>query len=95
MVPPPPLRAVLEGLLEDQLLDDPPALHFALAPGAANDGKTWVAVCDKAWLRSGLQALEAAGMAVARIVPERVPAAPGDTPDTASGSLHEIGRAHV
>ena len=84
------LRAVLEGLLEDQLLDDPPALHFALAPGTAKDGKTWVAVCDKAWLRSGLQALEAAGMAVARIVPERVPAAPGDTPDTASGSLHAI-----
>lgn len=67
------LRAVLEGLLEDQLLDDPATLHFALAPGGAPGEATWVAVCDKAWLRDGLQALDAAGLAVARIVPELVP----------------------
>lgn len=28
----PRLRSVLEGLLEDQLLDEPEALHFALPP---------------------------------------------------------------
>ena len=72
------LRAVLEGQLEDQLLDEPSALHFALAPDAAKDPFTWVAVCDKAWLRSGLRALEEAGLAVARIVPELVPIASAD-----------------
>ncbi|MDH4478416.1 MAG: type II secretion system protein GspL [Rhodoferax sp.] len=72
------LRQVLEGLLEDQLLDEPAALHFALEPGAAKETTAWVAVCDKAWLRSGLQALEAAGVTVARIVPELVPGAAPD-----------------
>ena len=67
------MRAVLEGLLEDQLLDEPAVLHFALAPGAARATTAWVAVCDKAWLRDGVQALEAAGLTVSRIVPEFVP----------------------
>jgi len=67
------LRAVLEGLLEDQLLDEPASLHFALAPPSAKAAKTWVAVCDKAWLRGALQALEAQGITPARIVPESVP----------------------
>lgn len=67
------LRAVLVGLLEDQLLDDPAALHFALAPDASKTATTWVAVCDKTRLRNGLQALETQGIAVARIVPESVP----------------------
>ena len=75
------LRAVLEGLLEDQLLDEPAALHFALAPNGERSASTWVAVCDKAWLRSGLQALEAAGIAVSRIVPELLPLAADDTAD--------------
>jgi len=91
------LRAVLEGLLEDQLLDDPATLHFALAPGAAKDASTWVAVCDKAWLRSSLQTLETAGITVARIVPELVPDAPadadpGDSP-AGAGSLYAIDNA--
>ena len=67
------LRAVLEGLLEDQLLDEPAALHFALAPGAAKAATAWVAVCDKRCLREGVQALEAVGLTVARIVPELIP----------------------
>ena len=73
------LRAVLEGLLEDQVLDDPAALHFALAPGGTRGEATWVAVCDKAWLRAGLQALDAAGFSVARIVPELVPLDPDES----------------
>lgn len=80
------LRTVLEGMLEDQLLDDPVALHFALAPGAAKDASTWVAVCDKAWLRSSLQALETAGISVARIVPELTPSAPADADQSAADS---------
>ena len=80
------LRAVLEGLLEDQLLDDPATLHFALAPGAAKDASTW--------LRSSLQTLEAAGITVARIVPELVPDALADASQSAgAGSLYAIDNA--
>lgn len=67
------LRAVLEGLLEDRLLDEPAQLHFALQPGAKAGEAAWVAVCDRAWLRAHLQALEAAGRPVARIAPEFAP----------------------
>ncbi len=69
----PRLRSILEGLLEDRLLDEPDKLHFALAPAAGADGRTWVAVCDRAWLRSHLQALEAAQRPVGRLVPEFAP----------------------
>jgi general secretion pathway protein L len=81
----PRLRAVLEGLLEDQLLDEPAQLHFALQPGARTDAPTWVAVCDRAWLRGALAALQQAGQAPHRVVPEWVPEmteaqTPHDTP---------------
>ncbi|MDP2818743.1 MAG: type II secretion system protein GspL [Polaromonas sp.] len=68
------LRPVLEGLLEDRLLDDAAHMHLALAPAAsAGSGRVWVAACDKTWLRRHLQALEAAGRRVARVVPEFAP----------------------
>ena len=69
----PRLRAILDGLLEERLLDDPAQLHFALAPGARDDAPVWVAVCDRAWLRTALQTLEQAGRAASRIVPEFAP----------------------
>ena len=69
----PRLRAVLEGLLEERLLDDPAALHFALPPQAPAASPVWIAVCDRAWLRAALQALEAAGRPAARVVPEFAP----------------------
>jgi general secretion pathway protein L len=69
----PRLRAILEGLLEERLLDDPEQVHFALQPQAAAEAPAWVAVCDRAWLRSSLQALEAAGRPAARVVPEFAP----------------------
>jgi general secretion pathway protein L len=69
----PRLRAALEGLLEEQLLDDPEALHLALQPGARGGERAWVAVCDRSWLRAALQALEAAGRPAGRIVPEFAP----------------------
>ena len=71
----PRLRAVLVGLLEDQLLDDAEALHFAIDPDASAGGPAWVAACDKAWLTAHLQALDAAQRPVARIVPELHPRA--------------------
>lgn len=69
----PRLRAVLEGLLEDRLLDEPDALHFALGPDVPAGAPQWVAVCDRAWLRSAVQVLEAAQRPVSRIVPEFAP----------------------
>ena len=72
----PRLRSALEGLLEEQLLDDPDAVHLALAPDARPGDSAWVAVCDRAWLRNALQALEAAGRSVNRIVPEIAPEEP-------------------
>lgn len=69
----PRLRAVLDGLLEERLLDDTAQLHFALQPGARAGSLVWVAICDRAWLRESLQALEAAGRPVARVVPEFAP----------------------
>ena len=79
------LRPVLAGLLEDQLLDDEERLHFALAPemGTAPNGKTWVATCDKAWLKSHLQALEAVQKPASRVVPEF-------SPDSGPLQLHAV-----
>lgn len=72
----PRLRGVLEGLLEERLLDEPDQLHFALQPHPGN-GSLWVVACDKAWLRGALQVLEAAGRPATRIAPEVAPQAPG------------------
>lgn len=63
------LRNALDGLLEDRLLGAPADQHFALEPGGRPGQTLWIAACDKAWLRSWLQALEAAGHPASRIVP--------------------------
>jgi len=73
------LRSILEGVLEDQLLDDPAQLHFALQPQATDEALLWVAVCDRAWLKAALGALAQAGHAAHRIVPEFTPQALADT----------------
>lgn len=80
------LRAVLDGLLEEHLLDDTAQLHFALQPQARAGQPIWVAACDRAWLYAWLAALEQAGKPAGRIVPELAP--PGD-PDQAW--LHATG----
>ena len=77
-------REVLEGLLEDSLLDETEQLHFAIEPQARTDAPVWVAVCDRAWLRAALQALEQAGRPVSRIVPEFAP-------DTLTQALYVMG----
>ena len=69
----PRLRSALEGLLEEQLLEDTDAVHMALQPGAQPGQPAWVAVCNRAWLRACLQALEAAGRPASRIIPEFAP----------------------
>lgn len=83
----PRLRSVVEGLLEDRVLDDTALLHFAMAPNARTGAPTWVAVCDKIWLRAWLIALEQAGRSVTRVVPEF---APPDEP-TAGLQLSALG----
>lgn len=67
------LRAILEGLLEDQLLDDPAQMHLALQPQPQVGQPLWVAACDRSWLGQALAALAHAGLKVARIVPESSP----------------------
>jgi general secretion pathway protein L len=81
------LRAVLEGLLEERLLDEPESLHFALEPDARPGAPAWVAVCDRAWLRAAVQALETPQRHVSRIVPEFAP----DVEGAGEMTLHVTG----
>lgn len=67
--PPARQRAAIAGVLEDQLLDDPAAMHLALAPGAVGGQTAWVAAVDKVWFAAELRALEKAGVQVERVVP--------------------------
>ena len=69
----PRLRAMLDGLLEERLLDEPGDLHFAIQPDAKVQAPLWVAGCDRAWLRASLALLESARRPAARVVPELVP----------------------
>jgi len=64
------LRAILDGLLEEQLLDDPVQLHLALQPQPVAATPVWVVACARDWLAAGLKALAQAGHEVSRIVPE-------------------------
>jgi len=73
------LRSLLEGLLEDQLLDDVAQMHFALEPSPAKDAPVWVAVCDRSWLRASLDALQTVGLKPTRVVPQFAPGSLGDT----------------
>jgi general secretion pathway protein L len=71
------MSAVLEGLLEDQLLDAIERLHFALPLRLQAGLPQWVASCDRRWLAMAVQGLEAAGHPLVRVVPEwGPPAAP-------------------
>lgn len=83
----PRLQHVLNGLLEDRLLDDPQQLHLVLSPDgdavARTGGTALVAACDKAWLREALAPLQAVGLTVQRLVPELSP--------TAQPVLHVMG----
>jgi len=69
------LRSILDGLLEDQLLDDPAQLHLALQPLPQVSLPLWLAACDKTWLSAALALLTQAGHKVTRIVPESSPEA--------------------
>jgi general secretion pathway protein L len=84
-------RSVLAGLLEEQLLDEPERLHFAVFAAEADAGsearQAWVAACDREWLHASLQALEAAGRTVGRIVAKCTPTQAGTALALLSGEL--------
>ena len=67
------LRAVLEGLVEDQLLDDVADLHLALQSPLPAQGPVWLAACDKAWLQACVQEVEQAGFFISALVPALAP----------------------
>ena len=66
-------RAALAGLMEEVLLDDEEAVHFALPPQHAGGQPAWVAVVHKPWLVATLAELEASGRVVDRVVPASAP----------------------
>ena len=68
------LRAALDGILEDRLLDEPANLALALGPHRESDRTTLVAACDKTWLRTALQFFELAQRPATRVVPAFEPA---------------------
>ena len=73
------LGPVLEGLLEDRVLDDVADLHCVVDPSSADiprtGGLALVAACSKSWLREVLAPLQASGLVVQRLVPELSPRA--------------------
>lgn len=81
------IRQVLDGLLEDRVLTDPGELHFALEPGLAPRQTGWVAACHKAWLTGWIDALQATGRRVVRILPETTPQTPAW-----QGAVHTLGQ---
>ncbi|MBX9716830.1 MAG: general secretion pathway protein GspL, partial [Burkholderiaceae bacterium] len=78
------LRAALSGVLEEAVLDDTDATHFALAPDAKPGQATWVAAIDRRWLTAELERLERQQVFVDRVVPAAWP------DDAASGHFTEL-----
>jgi general secretion pathway protein L len=81
------LRAALAGTMEEALLDDDDALHFALGPGAQAGQRGWVAVTHRGWLADVLAALEGAGREITQVVSASRPR------DPASGHFFTAGPA--
>lgn len=71
------LKAALAGALEEALLDDPQDLHFALPPLGKPGRRCVVAVMNRARLEWALQAVEATGREIDRVVPCFAPSPPG------------------
>lgn len=63
------MRAALAGKLEESLLDDPEALHFAVEPDAVGGDTAWVAALSRAWLAEHLAHLDSAHVFIERVAP--------------------------
>ena len=83
--PPARLRAALLGVMEEALLEEDANLHFAVAEGSTAGQPGWVAVTNRPRLATALAALEAAGLAVERVVAPAMPPASGEL---ARGHFH-------
>ncbi len=82
------LVEALAGVMEDALLDEGQAPHFALAEDAKPGQPGWVAVTDGQRLAAALQALENSGINLERVVSA---ALPGPSP---RGHFHTGGTLH-
>ena len=71
------MRAALSGALEEGLLEEPEHLHFALPPQAKPGRRCTVALLARVPLTAALQAAQAAGRDIDRVVPLFEP---GSTP---------------
>jgi general secretion pathway protein L len=76
------LRAALAGAMEEALLDDDAALHFALGPLAEAGQNGWVAVMNRPWLVATLAELARHGVRVDKLAPASAPQ------DVISGHFH-------
>jgi general secretion pathway protein L len=92
----PKMRSVLEGAIEEHLLDDSPAVHIASyrASGSPDSSMSWLAVCDKVWLLAHLRSLQGAGHRISRIVPSAFPL-DMQQPNAKLGAANGAARAHV
>jgi general secretion pathway protein L len=75
-IPQSQMRAVLDGLLEEQLLDDTNLYALALSPATqiGKEGiKSWIACCNKAWLSESISKFEMAGHRVVQVTPAATP----------------------
>lgn len=69
------LHEALAGVMEERLLDEGQAPHFALAADAKPGQSGWVAVTDGQRLAAALQALENSGLSIERVVSAALPGA--------------------
>ncbi len=67
------LQAVLAGVLEEQLLDEPAQLHLVACPRISQGTSTWVAACHKDGLLGLVASLKAARVPLVGIVPQAFP----------------------
>jgi general secretion pathway protein L len=67
------LRPLLIGSLEEALLGEAEQTHFAIQHGWQGNQAAWVATCHEAWLSHHLNRLEAANLAIERVVPAIFP----------------------
>lgn len=81
------LQAALGGALEDTLLEDAEHLHFALPPDAKPGRRATVALLPRDGLLRALQAVEAAGREIDRVVPAFAPA---PLPATSPGGVVRV-----
>lgn len=94
----PKLRAMLEALAEEVVLDDPAGLHIALYRPKAGltPQAAWLAVCNKAWLSEQLEFFQGAGYKVSRIVPQAYPLnAKATSSESAIGIAAPAARLHA